>query len=177
MARIRNWCVCSGHASVPEAYAQQTHQFLTLMIRVCINSWFVCSAWCEGTALCALISTQCTHRFLFSEHISSWHKCSAYAFVPDAHARCMHKFLTPMLSVYKMNIWKMGKLLHMLNMPVGKWCIWPGCASVPDTHAIDTKKWSQKLHEKFFFAQTQIYCPSNLTEHTRKEFSSPKWNP
>ena len=49
--RIRNWCVRSACASFPDAYAQQTHKFLTRMLRVRISPWCVCSACFEGTAL------------------------------------------------------------------------------------------------------------------------------
>ena len=135
--RVRNWCVCSGYASVPDSYAQQTHQFLTRMLRVRISSWCVCSAFFEGNALCERISTwrvcslaQCTHQFLtrmLSVRISSWSACSVQASVPDVHAQCTHQFLTRMLRVYKMNIWKMGKLMRTLNMHVRNWRVhWTG---------------------------------------------------
>jgi hypothetical protein len=42
-ACISSWSVCSVHASVPESYAQYTHQFVTRMLRVRISSWLVCS--------------------------------------------------------------------------------------------------------------------------------------
>jgi hypothetical protein len=102
--RVRNWCVCSGYASVPDSYAQRTHQFLTRMLRVRISSWCVCSAFFEGNALCARISTWCicsvhalvpdsyaqhTHQFMtrmLSARISSWHTCWVHASIPYAHA-------------------------------------------------------------------------------------------
>ncbi len=82
--RVRNWCVCSGYASVPDSYAQRTHQFLTRRLRVRISSWCVCSAFFEGNVLCGRISTSCV--------------CSVHAPVPDSYAQHMHQFLTRMLS-------------------------------------------------------------------------------
>jgi hypothetical protein len=41
--RRRNWCVCSGYASVPDPSAQCTHQFRTRMLGVSISHWCVCS--------------------------------------------------------------------------------------------------------------------------------------
>jgi hypothetical protein len=69
------------------------------------------------------------------QHINSWHVCSGYASFPEAHSHCIHKFLKHMLSVYKMNIWKMEKLMHLLSMLVRYWCVWSGCVSVPDVYA------------------------------------------
>ncbi len=134
--RIRNWCVCSGYASVPDSHAQRTHQFLTRMLRVHISYWCLCSAFFEGNALCTHISTwhaQCTHQFLtrmLSVRISSWRAYSVHASVPDAHAQCTHQFLTRMLRVYQMNMWKIGKLMRLLSMRVRNWCVCSGCASV-----------------------------------------------
>jgi hypothetical protein len=96
--------LCLGYASVPDSYAQQTHQFLTRMLRVRISSWCVCSSFFEGNALCARISTwrvisvhapvpesyaQRTHQFLtrmISARISSWHACSVHQSIPYSHA-------------------------------------------------------------------------------------------
>jgi hypothetical protein len=188
--RVRNWCVCSAWASVPDTYAQHTRQFLMRMLsmvwrdlfqiwnvyayaeharkklmrmlRVRISSWLVCSAnasvpdpYVQGThqflmrmlsifwmrsvhALVPDAYAQCTHKFLtrmLSIRISSWRACLVHASVPDAHAQCTHQFLTRMLRVYKMNIWKIGKLMRMLSMRVRNWCVCSGCASVPDPYA------------------------------------------
>ncbi len=119
--RISSWPVCSGYASVPGAYAQH---FLKGMRSV--------------HALVPDVYAQCTHQFLtsmLSMRISSWRACSVHASVPDAYAQCTPQFLTRMLRVYKMNIWKIGKLMRMLSMRVRNWCICSGCASVPDGHA------------------------------------------
>jgi hypothetical protein len=140
--RVRNWCICSGYASVPDSYAQRMHQLLTRMLRVRIISWCICSAFFEGNALCARISTyrvrsvnapvpdsyaQRTHQFLtrmLSASISSWRACSVHTSI-----------LTRMLRVYKMNIWKIGKRMRMLSMCVRNWYTCSGCASVPNAHA------------------------------------------
>ncbi len=116
----QSWCICSD-GSVPDPYAQQTHKF---MMCILLLSMF----WRD----CAL----CTHQYLtrmLSTRNSSWHVCSAYASVPDAHAQCMQQSLTRMLRVHRMNIWKVGKLMRMLSMRLSIWCVW--CASVPDAHA------------------------------------------
>jgi hypothetical protein len=34
---VRNWCVCSACASVPDAYAQHAHKFLTRMLGISIK--------------------------------------------------------------------------------------------------------------------------------------------
>ncbi len=49
--RVRNWCVCPGYASVPDAFAQGMHKFLMHMLSERIISWCVCSACFEGTVL------------------------------------------------------------------------------------------------------------------------------
>ncbi len=145
--RISSWPVCSGYASVSDAYAQH---FLKGMRSV--------------HALVPDAYAQCTHQFLtrmLSVRISSWRACSVHASIPYAHAE-----------VYKMNIWKIRKLVRMLSMRVRSWCVCSGCASIPDAHAqgahqfltrmevpktskilknryrIVTNKWSQKLQEK-----------------------------
>jgi hypothetical protein len=130
--RTRIWCVCSGYASVHDAYAQRTQQFLTRMLRVRINSSGVYSACFEGTALCARIST--------------WRICSVHAPVPDSYAQCTHQFLMRMLSARisslhacwgytKWNICKIGKLMRMLSLRIKNWWIWSRCAPVPDSYA------------------------------------------
>ncbi len=121
---VRNWCACWAYASGTDAHAkhtyqhaQGTHQFLVRMLSI---------FWRE----CAL----CTHKYLMcmlGARTSSWLVCSAYASVPDAHAQCTHQFLMRMLRVYKMNIWKIWKLMRMLSMRIRNWCI----SSVPDAHA------------------------------------------
>ncbi len=83
--RISSWPVCSGYASVPDAYAQH---FLKGMRSVHAS---VPDAY-----------AQCTHQFLtpmLSVRISSWRPCSVHASVPDAHAQGAHQFLTRLLSM------------------------------------------------------------------------------
>ncbi len=144
--RVRNWCVCSGYASVPDSYAQRTHQFLTRMLRVRISSWCVCSAFCEGNALCARISTwcvcsvhapvpysyaQCTHQFLTSmlrAGISSWRACSVHASIPYAHAEGIQNEHLKNRKTYK-------ELMRMLRVHISSWRARSGCASVPDPYA------------------------------------------
>jgi hypothetical protein len=125
---VRNWCICSGYASVPDSYAQRTHQFLTRILRVHISSWCLCSAFFEGNALCACIST--------------WRVCSVHAPVPDLYAQRRHQFLTHMLNAH-ISSWcacsvqasfpyrhaegiqnkhlKIGKLLRMLSLRLRNW--------------------------------------------------------
>jgi hypothetical protein len=94
----------SGCASVPDVYAQ--HFFKGMR---------------SVHALVPDVYAQRTHQFLtrmLSLRISSWRACSVHASVPDGHAQCTHQCLTRMLRVYKMNIWKIGKLMRMLSMRV-----------------------------------------------------------
>jgi hypothetical protein len=119
--RISSWPVCSGYTSVPGEYAQ--HFFIGMR---------------SVHTLVPYAYAQCTHQFLtrmLSLLISSWRACSVHTSVPDVHAQCMHQFLMRMLRVYKMNIWKIGKLMHMLSMRIRNWCVCSGCASVPDPYA------------------------------------------
>jgi hypothetical protein len=100
-ARISSWRVRSVHASDPYAHAQhvlkggpfQIWNFY-LMLSIRVRNWCICSG---------------THQFLtrmLSAHISSWHECSVYVSVSDSHAQRTRQFLTRMLRVFKMNIWK-----------------------------------------------------------------------
>ncbi len=137
--RISSWPVCSRYASVPGAYAQH---FLKGMRSV--------------HALVPDAYAQCMHQFLtcmLNIGISSWRACSVRAWVPDAHAQCMHQFLTRMPRVYKMNIWKIGKLMCMPSMRVRNWCICSGCASVPDAHAQGEHQvpdpYAQRAHKEY----------------------------
>ncbi len=69
---------------------QQTHQFLTRILRVRISSWFACLACFERTAL--------------SARVKSWHVCSMHAPVLDQCAQCTHQFLTRMFSARISNL-------------------------------------------------------------------------
>ncbi len=160
MVPISSWLVCSANAAVPDLYAQHCFKGMHSVHTLVPDAY-----------------TQCTHQFLtrmLSVRISCWCACSMHASVSDAHDQCMRGFLTRMLRVYKMNIWKIWKLMRMLSMHVRNLWIWSGCASVPDAHACkefnifhkylkhwkfkkiknDTDKWYQKLHEIFF-------CPNS----------------
>jgi hypothetical protein len=149
--RVRNWCVCSGYAWVPDPYAQDTLKFLTRF---------------EGTALCARISTWCVcsvHAPVPDSYARRIHQFLArmliiYTSVPDTHAQCTHQFLSRMLRVHTMNIWKIGKLMCMLSMHVRNWCIWSGCASVPDPYAQRAHKGrSMRVRNSIF---SIIWAPS-----------------
>ncbi len=77
--RISSLCVCSMHASVPNVYAQWTHQFLMPMLSML-----------KGPLLSARISSWCVcsvHAFV----PDSYAHCSVHASVPDAYARRVHK--------------------------------------------------------------------------------------
>ncbi len=98
--RVRNWCLCSWYASVPEAYAQRmhhswnahsgyasvpdgysvTHQFLTLMIiSARVISWCVCSAY-----------TSIPYFFAEGIHLQNEHLKNGKT---DVHAEHAHKEL------------------------------------------------------------------------------------
>ncbi len=149
---VRNWRICSGYASFPDSFAQQKHQFLTRMLRVCISSWCVCSAFFEGDAICA--------------RISSWRICSVHAPIPDSYAQRMHQFLSRMLSA-RISSWRAcsvhasihyahaegiqnehlknrktdahaehvrKELMRMLRVRISSWRSQSGCASVSDPY-------------------------------------------
>ncbi len=103
--------------------AQQRHQFLTHTLRVASVPEFYAQHVLKGpfSNICA-----------FSACISSWHLCSA----PDAYAQCTHQFLTCMLRVYKMNIWKMENWCACWACVKELMCLaYSGCASVPNAYA------------------------------------------
>jgi hypothetical protein len=132
--RIRNWCQCSGYATVPDAHAQCTHQFLTCMLT---RFWRDCTH-CTHLFLTCMLGY--THQFLacmLSICISSWSACSVHTLASYMH-----------IEGIKTNIWKMGKLIHMLSMCNRNWCVWSGCASVPDMHAQHAHKgWSMHVRK------------------------------
>ncbi len=106
--RLGGRCL-SVYLSVPDTYAQH-----------------VLKGLCSVHALVPDAYAQCTHQFLTHMRgirISSWRICSAHASVSDVYAQRTHQFLTRMLRVYKMNIWKMEKLMCMLSMLVRNWCL------------------------------------------------------
>ncbi len=76
--RISSWRVCSVHASVPDAYTQCTHQFLTHVLSMFRRDLF-------KFGIFRLILSICV--------------CSGYASVPDKYAQQTHQFLLGMLRV------------------------------------------------------------------------------
>ncbi len=72
-----NWPVCSGYASVPDAYAKHVLKGLRSVHTLVPDAY-----------------AQCTHQFLtrmLSARISSWCARSAFAWVPDPHAQPAQK--------------------------------------------------------------------------------------
>jgi len=88
---LRNWCVCSKYASVPDAYAQQTHQFLILMLRVHISSWCVFSA---------MFLWDCFYLFLHPAHWS--------------HEFCSFQFF--ILNINKVNFFNSFDILRVIKI-------------------------------------------------------------
>jgi hypothetical protein len=101
---ISSWCVCSGYASVPDAYAQGTHQFLMRMLSM-FCSWCVCSGYAsvpDAYAQHVLKGLRSVHVLVpdpYAQCTSSWLVCSVHASVPDAHAQHARKFLMRMLNL------------------------------------------------------------------------------
>jgi hypothetical protein len=153
------------------AYAEHTCKKLMRMLRYASvpgpyapSSWCICSAFFKGTALCARLVpyayTQGTQQFLthmLSPRISSWRVCSAYASVPDTHAQSAQQFLTRMLRVYKMNIWKKGKLMRMLSMRIRNWCIWSVFAPVSGAHAQGTHQFLTRRYAQYVHKEVKIF--------------------
>ncbi len=141
-----------AYASETDAYAQSMHQFLTHMLSKHISSWTICSGYTSVPdaysqhvlkVLCLVHSLApdayaqhmlqlLTH--MLSTHTTSWRLCLAYRSVPDMHAQCSYQFLTRMLSVYKMNIWKKGKLMRMVRVCIS-WRARSVHTSVPGLYA------------------------------------------
>ncbi len=146
------------HASVPDAYAQFTYEFLThmlsmfwralynfeiftLMLSITVKNWCIYSA-----TLTSMPIAQCTHKFLMfmlsarfrslclvcslSVHMNSRCVCPVHAWVPDVYAQCTHKFLMCMLSA------RMSSL-----------CACSTYVSVPYAYSEDTK-WVSEVFRK-----------------------------
>ncbi len=116
---------------------------------------------------------------MLSARTTSWLVCSAYASVPDAHAQCTLNSFTRMQRVYKMNIWKIQKLMRMLSMRVWNWCVcsgcassWrarSGCASVPD-------KYAQPAHKgRSMRVRNSIFLIIFKVPKTSKNFKNLRW--
>jgi hypothetical protein len=89
-ARISSWPVCSGYASVPDAYAKHVLKGLRSVHTLVPDAY-----------------AQCTHQFLtrmLSARISSWHACSACAWVPDPYSQPVHKSRSMRVSSSKFSI-------------------------------------------------------------------------
>ncbi len=124
------WNLCSVHAQVPDAYAQCTHKFLMRMlsarisswcvISACISYWCICSACLKGPLLSALITTRCV--------------CSVHASVPDVYAQCTLRFLMHMISMFDGTFAQCTRkyLMRMLSARISFWCVWSVHASVPE---------------------------------------------
>ncbi len=81
--RVRNWCICSGYASIPDPYAQHVLEGLRSVHT--LVPWCVCSMHATVPDSYA----QCTHQFLthmLSGRINFWRACSVHAIAPYVHA-------------------------------------------------------------------------------------------
>ncbi len=164
--RVRNWCVCSGYASVPDsyaqlflkgmrslhafvpdAYAQCMHQFLTRMLSVRITSWRACSVHASLPDVHA-DGIQNKHLINRKTDVHAKHarkelmRMLRVASAPDAQ---LHQLLTCMLSVH----------IKVGACTLGIQYFWSFLNYLKKRKnfkiAIDTNKWSQKLHEKTIF--------------------------
>jgi hypothetical protein len=102
---VRNWCICSACASVPDASAHHALQFLACMLSMVCRDLF--QIW--NFYACAEHTRKKLVRML-SIRVSSWCVCSAFfegnaLCAPDAYAQCTHQFLTRMLSV-RISSWR-----------------------------------------------------------------------
>ncbi len=118
---ISSWPVCSGCASVPDAYAQH---FLKGMRSV--------------HALVPDKYAQCTHQFLtrmLSVRISSWRACSVHASIPYAHAEGIQNEHLKNRKTDAHAKHARKELMRMLRVRISSWHACSGCASVPDPYA------------------------------------------
>ncbi len=144
--RVRNWCVWSFCASVPDAYAEHTHQFLKRMLSMVWRDLF-----------------QIWNFYAYAEHtrkklmrmlgvrISSWLVCSANASVPDPYAQGTHQFLMRMLRIEG----------SALCARIGTWCF----SSVDEAFSCETLSFSGHpiCFFQLFFLPTQV-----INENGRK---------
>ncbi len=110
-------CACWACASVPDAYAQCTHQFLTHTLSALISSWHVRSVHASIPDAHA----QCTHQFLthtLSARINSWHTRSVHASVPYAHDERVLKGPFQICNFYSYAEHTQKKLMHMLRVRI-----------------------------------------------------------
>ncbi len=119
--RVKNWCICSGYASIPDAYAQQAHQFLTRTL-----SEHLCSTCFEGTFLNLEFLM-----LMLSIGVRNWCVCSGYTTVPDTYAQRIYQFLTHMLRMFWRDLFKIGAL----SAHISSWCVCLVHALVPDAYA------------------------------------------
>jgi hypothetical protein len=133
--RVRNWCECWAYASVPDSYAQGTHQFLVRMLSIfnrnalCarISTWCVCSVHAPVPDSYA----QLTHQFLthmLSARIGSWRACSVHESIPYAHAEGIQNehLKNRKTDAYAEHARK--ELMHMLRVRISSWRARSGCA-------------------------------------------------
>ena len=118
---LSSWPVCSGCASVPDAYAQHLFKGMRSVHALVPDAY-----------------AQCTHQFLtrmLSVRISSWRACSVYASIPYSHAKGIqneHK-KNRKNDAYAEHARK--ELMRMLRVGTSSWSARSGCASVPDPYA------------------------------------------
>ncbi len=149
------------YASVPDLYAQRTHQFLTCMLSERISSWPVCSGCasvpdayaqhffkgmryvhalipdvCSVHSLLPYSYAQHTHQFLtrmLSACIISCRSCSVHASIPYAHAEGIQN---EHLKNWKTDAEHARKeLMHMVKVRISSWRARSECPSVPDPYA------------------------------------------
>jgi hypothetical protein len=123
------------HHLISDTHAERAYQFLTCMHSALINSW--CAHSLHASVPDAYAHRP--HQFLTRLHnarISSWRKCSVYASVPESYAQHAHKGRSmcvrksKILIIFKVRYLKL-KILYKI--------------------VVDAKKWSQKLHNNFFW--------------------------
>jgi hypothetical protein len=130
---------------IAHQFLMRTQQFLADMFSARISSLHICLACLEGTFQILNFYAYVEHTRKIFFQIS--YVRSVHTLVPGTYAQCTHQFLTCMLSARISSLrsccgytkWtfknaKMGMLMRMLSMHVRYWCVWSGCASVPNTH-------------------------------------------
>ncbi len=118
---ISSWPICSGCASVPDAYAQH---FLKGMRSV--------------HTLVPDAHVQFTHQFLtrmLSLGISSWRACSVHASIPYAHAEGIQNEHLKNRKTDADAEHARKELMRMLRVCISSWHARSWCASVPDPYA------------------------------------------
>jgi hypothetical protein len=114
--RVRNWCNCSGYASVPDPNAQGTHLFLMRMLSMIWRDCPQCTLYILTHMLSVRTSSllECTVHASVSECV-----CSVHASGPCAHAEGIQ-------NEHLKNWTKLMRMHELARKKLRNWYGWSG---------------------------------------------------